>query len=100
MFVTCGSPTECRCVQWYSVDSCCVYLQARLWIQMMRELRQGVSLKKVEQINHHHSMEYELTPYEILMEDIRCRRYTLKQVMVSSAKLYFVITSELRPPQN
>ena len=27
-------------------------------------------------------VEYELTPYEILMDDIRSRRYSLKKVMV------------------
>jgi spire len=40
-------------------------------MQVVDELRRGVRLKK---INFHHSpTEYELTPYEILMEDIRSR---------------------------
>lgn len=56
---------------------------ARLWIQCLRELRQGMKLKKVEHINYHTSTEFELTPYEILMEDIRSRRYTLRQVLVN-----------------
>ena len=47
----------------------------------MRQLRHGVQLKKVEHVGGH-SVEYELTPYEILMEDIRSRRYTLNKVMV------------------
>ena len=47
----------------------------------MRQLRRGVHLKKVEHAGSH-SVEYELTPYEILMEDIRSRRYTLNKVMV------------------
>ncbi len=49
----------------------------------MRQLRRGVQLKKVETVSAGHSVEYELTPYEILMEDIRSRRYTLNKVMVS-----------------
>ncbi|XP_071175175.1 protein spire-like isoform X1 [Mytilus edulis] len=55
---------------------------ARLWVQMMRELRQGVRLKKVEHI-HLQPVEFELTPFEILMEDIRTRRYTLNKVQVN-----------------
>jgi len=58
---------------------CVVFsFQARLWGQVIRELRHGVQLKKV-----HYSrapVEFELTPYEILMEDIRARRYTLNKV--------------------
>ena len=61
----------------------CSCFQARLWIQIMRQLRRGVQLKKVETVSAGHSVEYELTPYEILMEDIRSRRYTLNKVMVS-----------------
>lgn len=56
--------------------------QARLWVQIMRELRHGVKLKKVEHV-HLPPVEYELTPYEVLMEDIRSRRYTLNKIMVS-----------------
>jgi hypothetical protein len=50
-------------------------------MQVVDELRRGVRLKK---INFHHSpTEYELTPYEILMEDIRSRKYNLRKVMVN-----------------
>jgi spire-like protein len=45
-------------------------------------LRSGVKLKKVESFDRGPPIEYELTPYEILMDDIRSRRYKLKQVMV------------------
>ncbi|KAK2153241.1 hypothetical protein LSH36_303g01013 [Paralvinella palmiformis] len=55
---------------------------AHLWIQMMHELRQGVKLRKVASVNVRSSLEFELTPYEILMEDIRSHRYTLNKVMV------------------
>ncbi|RZB40166.1 hypothetical protein BDFB_005521, partial [Asbolus verrucosus] len=51
------------------------------WVQVMGELRMGVKLKKV-----HYSkapIEYELTPYEILMKDIRSCRYNLRKIMVN-----------------
>jgi len=44
-----------------------------------------VKLKKVDFIHDCSQgapIEYELTPYEILMDDIRSRRYTLNKVMV------------------
>uniref|UniRef100_A0A0K8SDD1 KIND domain-containing protein n=1 Tax=Lygus hesperus TaxID=30085 RepID=A0A0K8SDD1_LYGHE len=53
---------------------------ARLWVQVIRELRMGVQLKKVCYTRK--PIEFELTPYEILMEDIRSRRYKLNKVMV------------------
>ncbi|XP_058125092.1 protein spire [Anopheles ziemanni] len=56
-------------------------LQARFWMQVVDELRRGVRLKK---INFSRTpIEYELTPYEILMEDIRSRKYNLRKVMVN-----------------
>lgn len=55
---------------------------ARLWIQVIRELRHGVKLKKVDQESIHNA-EYELTPYEMLLDDIRSRRYKLNKVMVN-----------------
>ncbi|RWS12147.1 hypothetical protein B4U79_07547 [Dinothrombium tinctorium] len=55
---------------------------ARLWMQVIRELRRGVKLKKVD-LNAEHRVEYELTPYEMLLDDIRLRRYKLKKVMVN-----------------
>lgn len=58
---------------------CC--MQARLWVQVVRELRHGVQLKKVC-YSRAPPIEYELTPYEILMDDIRSRRYKLNKVMV------------------
>ena len=49
-------------------------------MQLMTQLRRGVKLKKVDHQQVYHSVEYELTPYEILMEDIRSRRYNLTKV--------------------
>ncbi|XP_019640177.1 PREDICTED: protein spire homolog 1-like isoform X2 [Branchiostoma belcheri] len=55
---------------------------ARLWMQVMKDLRSGVHLKKVVVEHNTGPMEWELTPYEILMDDIRSRRYVLRKVMV------------------
>ena len=41
-------------------------------MQVMRQLRDGVKLKKVDYALA--PIEYSLTPYEMLMEDIRSRR--------------------------
>lgn len=48
-----------------------LFLQARFWMQVVDELRRGVRLKKSNFSRT--PVEYELTPYEILMEDIRAR---------------------------
>ncbi|XP_023323232.1 protein spire homolog 1 isoform X2 [Eurytemora carolleeae] len=53
---------------------------ARLWVQVIHELRSGLKLKKTEYTKT--PIEYELTPYEILMDDIRSRRYKLNKVFV------------------
>uniref|UniRef100_A0A1A9WMD6 KIND domain-containing protein n=1 Tax=Glossina brevipalpis TaxID=37001 RepID=A0A1A9WMD6_9MUSC len=54
---------------------------ARFWVQVIDELRRGVRLKKATY--ERAPIEYELTPYEILMEDIRSRKYQLRKVMVN-----------------
>ncbi|CAN2389409.1 actin nucleation factor 2 [Pristimantis euphronides] len=57
---------------------------ARLWVQLMRDLRHGVQLKKVrEKTFNSLPTEYQLTPFEMLMQDIRARNYKLRKVMVS-----------------
>uniref|UniRef100_A0A8C0DF62 Spire type actin nucleation factor 2 n=1 Tax=Balaenoptera musculus TaxID=9771 RepID=A0A8C0DF62_BALMU len=57
---------------------------ARLWVQLMRELRHGVKLKKVqEQEFNTLPTEFQLTPFEMLMQDIRARNYKLRKVMVN-----------------
>ncbi|XP_077610267.1 protein spire homolog 2 [Crocuta crocuta] len=56
---------------------------ARLWVQLMRELRHGVKLRKVqEQEFNPLPTEFQLTPFEMLMQDIRARNYKLRKVMV------------------
>ncbi|KAL3222221.1 hypothetical protein MRX96_050052 [Rhipicephalus microplus] len=60
---------------------------AMLWMQVIQELRQGVKLKKVDIETHLHPVEFELTPYEMLLDDIRSQRYKLNKVMASRRKL-------------
>lgn len=70
---------------------------ARLWMQLIHELRRGVQLKKVTSLldlssphlNSYHIRGvgsgdgYEMTPYEMLLDDIRSKKYRLKTVMVN-----------------
>lgn len=56
---------------------------AQLWLQVMRELRQGVSLRHVDQTKLPPAT-YELSPYEILLKDIRFKRYTLNHVAITA----------------
>ncbi len=64
---------------------CCVYFpQARFWVQVMRDLRHGVKLKKVQERQYNLlPIEFQFTPYEMLMDDIRSKRYKLRKVLVS-----------------
>lgn len=74
---------------WYSLlplshAALCFLRQARFWVQVMRDLREGVKLKKVKERQYNPlPIEYQLTPYEMLMDDIRSKRYKLRKVMVS-----------------
>lgn len=75
------SPTERRGFSTAPLSSCPP--QARLWVQLMKELRQGVKLKKVqEQPFNTLPTEFSLTPFEMLMQDIRARNFQLRKVMV------------------
>uniref|UniRef100_A0A8C5FDF2 Spire-type actin nucleation factor 1a n=1 Tax=Gadus morhua TaxID=8049 RepID=A0A8C5FDF2_GADMO len=57
---------------------------ARFWVQVMRDLRNGVKLKKVQERQYNPlPIEFQLTPYEMLMDDIRSKRYTLRKVLVN-----------------
>ncbi|XP_052003607.1 protein spire homolog 1 [Xyrauchen texanus] len=54
------------------------------WVQVMRDLRNGVKLKKVQERQFNPlPIEFQLTPYEMLMDDIRGKRYRLRKVTVS-----------------
>ncbi|XP_035286658.1 protein spire homolog 1 isoform X2 [Anguilla anguilla] len=57
---------------------------ARFWVQVMRDLRTGVKLQKVQARQYDPlPIEFQLTPYEMLMDDIRSKRYKLRKVMVN-----------------
>ncbi|XP_034016076.1 protein spire homolog 1 isoform X2 [Thalassophryne amazonica] len=57
---------------------------ARFWVQVVHDLRNGVKLKKVQERQYNPlPTEYQLTPYEMLMDDIRSKRYNLRKVMVN-----------------
>ena len=59
-------------------------------MQVIHELRNGVKLRKVcdiADIYDRRNIEYELTPFEILLDQIRARRYHLKKVTVRKRKL-------------
>merc|ERR1719270_2282922 len=58
---------------------------AHLWIQTMNDLRQGVKLKKTNYTKT--PIEYALTPYEMLMDDIRSKRYKLNKVRNENGEL-------------
>ncbi len=62
----------------------CFFLQAQFWVQVMRDLRHGVKLKKVQERQYNLlPIEFQFTPYEMLMDDIRTKRYKLRKVLVS-----------------
>ncbi|KAJ4930810.1 hypothetical protein JOQ06_025116 [Pogonophryne albipinna] len=55
---------------------------ARFWVQVMRGLREGVKLKKVQDRQYNPlPIEFQLTHYEMLMNDIKSKRYNLRKVM-------------------
>ena len=53
---------------------------AGMWTQVMGQLRQGCKLKKVNYSKT--PMEFGLTPYEMLMDDIRTKKYQLTPVTI------------------
>ena len=56
-----------------------------LWGQIMQQLRQGIKLKKVSEDKT--PCEFALTPYEMLMDDIRSCKYKLNHVEVHPKKV-------------
>ncbi len=55
-------------------------------MQVIHELRHGVKLRKTFQISQQkRHIEYELTPFEILLDQIRTRRYNLRKIKRSLA---------------
>jgi spire-like protein len=50
-------------------------------MQVIHELRDGVKLRKTSKPNQYiRHIEYELTPFEILLDQIRTRRYRLRKI--------------------
>ncbi|XP_029768635.1 protein spire homolog 1-like [Terrapene carolina triunguis] len=62
------------------------YWQASLWHDVIRELQNGVRLRKAMERPQHSvpPKEYARSPYELLAEDIRRKRYTLRKVKINS----------------
>nr|XP_014340816.1 PREDICTED: protein spire homolog 1-like [Latimeria chalumnae] len=58
------------------------------FLDVINELQAGVKLRNAKERQYNGlPVKYELAPYEILMDDIRYRRYTLNKVEVSEKKL-------------
>ncbi|KAM9247787.1 protein spire homolog 1-like [Leptosomus discolor] len=55
-----------------------------LWPSVMRELQNGVRLRKATERPQRHAppKEYIRSPYELLLDDIQHKRYTLRKVIV------------------
>ncbi|XP_054166767.1 protein spire homolog 1-like [Oppia nitens] len=67
-------------------DDVHVEVWAHLWMKVMRQLRDGTTLKNIntspqQTAANIKQREYELTPYEMLLNDINSRRYSLKKVI-------------------
>ena len=56
-------------------------------MQVIHELRHGVKLRKVSEKPYEmrRHIEYELTPFEILLDQIRARKYHLKKVSMDTS---------------
>ncbi len=53
-------------------------------MQVIHELRNGVKLRKVSDDSYilRRHIEFELTPFEILLDQIRAKKYNLKKVRI------------------
>ncbi|CAG2107975.1 unnamed protein product, partial [Medioppia subpectinata] len=66
------------------VENIHVEVWAHLWMKVMRQLRVGVSLSHIDrrEAENRNQKEYELTPFEMLLDDINSKRYSLKKVVL------------------
>ncbi|XP_068787305.1 protein spire homolog 1-like isoform X2 [Struthio camelus] len=57
---------------------------ATLWPDVIRELQNGVKLRKTTERPQHRAppKEYSRSPYELLVDDIQHKRYTLRKVII------------------
>ncbi|CAF0716819.1 unnamed protein product [Brachionus calyciflorus] len=59
---------------------------AKIWMQVITELRHGIKLRKVVELPQtRRHIEYELTPFEILLDRIRAKQYHLKKVSLDAS---------------
>lgn len=58
------------------------FSEASLWPNVIRELQKGVRLRKATERPQHHVPPNERirSPYELLLDDIQHKRYTLRKV--------------------
>ncbi|NWS44469.1 SPIR1 protein, partial [Probosciger aterrimus] len=61
------------------------FSEASLWPSVVRELQNGVKLRKATERPQHHLPPAERirSPYELLLDDIQCKRFTLRKVNLS-----------------
>ena len=65
------------------LNSLQLHVWASVWMSVMNELRHGVKLKSIDtDLSSRNRREYELTPFEMLLDDINSKRYTLKKVQL------------------
>ncbi|KAM6098870.1 protein spire homolog 2-like isoform 9-T11 [Theristicus caerulescens] len=59
-----------------------------LWPSVIRELQNGVRLRKASEQPQHHAppKEYIRSPYELLLDDIQHKRYTLRKVIIEQKR--------------
>ena len=85
-FVHCKSGSNFGSTNWGYLHSLQAAEWAKLWLQVMEQLREGVSLRHV--VNSKlPPASFELTPYEMLLDDIRYKRYNLSHVTLSPSEL-------------
>lgn len=68
---------------WAYLESLHASEWAKLWLQAMKELRQGVTLRHTVHAKLPAS-SFELTPFEMLLDDIRYHRFQLNPVTVTT----------------
>jgi len=74
----------CRALVAEAIDSEEVdKIHVEVWAHLWRQLRVGVSLNHInrQECLHRQQKEYELTPFEMLLDDIKFKRYSLKKVV-------------------
>ncbi|XP_065718826.2 protein spire homolog 1-like [Patagioenas fasciata] len=79
------NPVQKKERHWPSVDLALTgFSEASLWPNVIHELQNGVRLRKATERPQHHvpSNERIRSPYELLLDDIQHKRYTLRKVVI------------------